>query len=58
MESRTQPNLREEASILRNDFSDLPLIFDLDGTLVDSANQMYRALNMACIEADVDLIPK
>lgn len=37
---------------------DLPLIFDLDGTLVDSATQILTALNQACAEADLGHIPK
>lgn len=36
----------------------LPLIFDLDGTLVDSATQIFTALNQACAEADLEYISK
>ncbi len=35
-----------------------PLIFDLDGTLVDSATQIFTALNQACAEADLEHISK
>ncbi len=34
------------------------LIFDLDGTLVDSSSQILNALNEACSEADCRLISK
>jgi phosphoglycolate phosphatase len=43
---------------LKNSFSDLPLIFDLDGTLADSANQIFTSLNLACEEVKVTPITK
>jgi phosphoglycolate phosphatase len=43
---------------LKRQFLGLPLIFDLDGTLVDSGTQILTALNLACAEANLDLISK
>lgn len=43
---------------MQKQFLSLPLIFDLDGTLVDSATQILTALNVACAEADLELISK
>ena len=33
------------------------LVFDLDGTLVDSAGQIFEALNQSCLELRLDQIP-
>ncbi len=34
------------------------LIFDLDGTLVDSAGQIFEALTQSCLELSLEQVPK
>ena len=47
-----------KVGVLKSNPSVEILIFDLDGTLVDSSSQILDALNEACSEADCRLISK
>lgn len=48
----------EKRVSLQNQSLNLPLVFDLDGTLVDSATQILTALNQACSESDLEHMSK